>query len=88
LFTTLKELEHLHHLFEYYKGTTQTTVYLRSDFEEAYTQFKKERHLFTKKIDVLQEDTLMPLTTCKDMDKWHERAQQAVKRFEYIDAVQ
>jgi hypothetical protein len=88
LATTLKELEHLCHLAEYYQGTTQTTVYLRSEFEEAYNKFKKERHLFTAKIVELQEDTLMALTTCKDMERWYERAQQAIERIEYIDAVQ
>jgi hypothetical protein len=31
----LKELEHLHHLTEYYQGTTQAMRYLRSEFEEA-----------------------------------------------------
>jgi hypothetical protein len=46
-----KEIEHLHHLVEYYQGATQTTVYLRSEFEEAYKQFTKEQHLFTTNID-------------------------------------
>jgi hypothetical protein len=27
---------------EYYQGATQTTVYLKSEFEEAYNQFTKE----------------------------------------------
>jgi hypothetical protein len=78
----------LRHLAEYYQGTTQTTVYLRSEFEEAYNQFKTERHLFTEKITELQEDTLMALTTCKDMERWHERVQQDVERLKYIGAVQ
>jgi hypothetical protein len=30
----------------------------------------------------------MALTTCKDMEWWHERAQQAMERLKYIDAVQ
>jgi hypothetical protein len=68
LATTLKELEHLRHLAEYYQGTTQTTVYLRSEFKEAYNKFTNERHLFTAKIVELQEDTLMALATCKDME--------------------
>jgi hypothetical protein len=34
---TLKELEHLCHLDKYYQDTTQATVYLRSEFKEAYT---------------------------------------------------
>jgi hypothetical protein len=50
LVVTLKELDHLCHLDEYYKGTTQTTVYLRSEFEVAYNRFTHERHLFTAKI--------------------------------------
>jgi hypothetical protein len=83
-----KELEHLRHLVEYYQGATQTAVYLRSEFEEAYKQFTKERHLFTTKIVEFQEDTLMALATCKDMERWYERVQQAVERLEYIDAVQ
>jgi hypothetical protein len=87
LVTTLKELEHLCHLDEYYQGTTQTTVYLRSKFEATYNRFTHERHLFTMKIVELQEDTLMALATCKDMERWHERAQQAIERLEYIDAV-
>jgi hypothetical protein len=41
LATALKELEHLRHLVEYYQGATHTTVYLRSEFEEAYKQFTK-----------------------------------------------
>jgi hypothetical protein len=45
LVATLKELEHLHHLDEYYKGTTQTTVYLKGEFEGVYNDFKKERHM-------------------------------------------
>jgi hypothetical protein len=30
----------------------------------------------------------MALMTCKEMEKWHEKAQQAVERLEYIEAVQ
>jgi hypothetical protein len=50
LVTTLKELDHLCHLVEYYKGTTQTTIYLRSEFEATYNNFTHKRHLFTVKI--------------------------------------
>jgi hypothetical protein len=85
---TLKELEHLCHLAKYYQDTTQAVGYLRSEFEEAYNKFTNERHLFTAKIVELQEDTLMALATCKDMERWYERAQQAVERIKYIDAVQ
>jgi hypothetical protein len=68
LYASLKELEHLHHLVEYYKGTTQTVVYLKGEFEEFYSEFKKERHLLTAKIVEFQEDILIPLVTCKDME--------------------
>jgi hypothetical protein len=30
----------------------------------------------------------MDLTACNDMERWHERAQQAVERLEYIEEVQ
>jgi hypothetical protein len=76
------------HLAEYYQSTTQTAVYLRIEFEEAYNNITHERHLFSVKIVELHEDTLMPLATCKDMEQWYERVQQAVERIEYIDAVQ
>jgi hypothetical protein len=39
------------------------------------------------KIVEFQEDTLMALATCKDMEKWYERVQEAVERLEYIEAV-
>jgi hypothetical protein len=47
LVATLKELEHLRHLDKYYHDTTQATMYLRSEFKEAYNKFTNERHLFT-----------------------------------------
>jgi hypothetical protein len=75
LVATLKELEHLRHLAKYYQDTTQVAVYLRSEFKEAYSKFTNEQHLFTPKIAELQEDTLMALATCKDMERWHEKAQ-------------
>jgi hypothetical protein len=68
LATALKEIEHLRHLDEYYKGTTQTMVYLRSKFETTYNKFTHKRHMFTVKIAELQEYTLMVLATCKDME--------------------
>jgi hypothetical protein len=85
---TLKELEHLCHLVKYYKGATQTTVYLKGEFNGVYNEFKKERHLLTENIVEFQEDTLMALATCKEMERWHEKAQQVVERLEYIEAVQ
>jgi hypothetical protein len=88
LVTALKELEHLCHLEKYYQDTTQTTVYLRSEFKEAYNKFTDERHLFTARIIELQENTLMALATCKDMERWYEKVQQVKERIEYISAVQ
>jgi hypothetical protein len=85
---TLKELEHLRHIVEYYKGTTQTATYLKSEFSGVYNEYKKERTLLTENIIEFQEDTLMALAACKEMERWHERAQQAVERLEYIEAVQ
>jgi hypothetical protein len=61
---------------------------LKSEFEEYYKKFKKEWHLFTGKIVELQEDTLMVLGTCKDMEQWHERVKQSIDRLKYIDLVQ
>jgi hypothetical protein len=63
-------------------------VYLRREFKEAYNKFTDERHLFTASIVELQEDTLMELVTCKDMERWYEKAQQAMKIIECISAVQ
>jgi hypothetical protein len=88
LATALKELEHLRHLEKYYQDTTQAAVFLRSEFQEAYNKFTDERHLFTARIVELQEDTLMALATCKDMERWYEKAQQAMERVDYISAVQ
>jgi hypothetical protein len=48
-------------------------VFLRSEFKEAYNKFIDERHLFTARIVELQEDTLMALATCKDMERWYEK---------------
>jgi hypothetical protein len=47
LSAALKELEHLHHLEKYYQDSTQATVFLRSEFQDAYAKFMNERHLFT-----------------------------------------
>jgi hypothetical protein len=47
---TQKELKHLHHLSDYYKGATQTTMYLKDDFGKVYDEFKKERHLLISNI--------------------------------------
>jgi hypothetical protein len=50
LVCTLMEREHLRHLAEYYKGTTETAMYLKGEFKEVYNDFKKERYLLTAKI--------------------------------------
>jgi hypothetical protein len=88
LAATRKELEHLRHLVKYYEDTTQVAVFLRSKFQEAYSKFIDERHLLTARIVDLQEDTLMALATCKDMEMWYEKAHQAMERIDYISAVQ
>jgi hypothetical protein len=88
LTSTLKELEHLHHLEKYYQNSTQATLFLRSEFQDAYSKFTNERHLFITRIGDFQEDTLMALVTCKDMEIWYEKAHQVVERIEHISIVQ
>jgi len=85
---TLKELKHLRYLDEYYKGTKKTTTYLKGEFDGVYNEFKKERHLLISNVAEFQEDTLMAFATCKEMERWYERAQQAVERLGYIGVVQ
>jgi hypothetical protein len=53
-----------------------------------YAQFKRERDLFTARIVDFQEDTLMGLATCKDMQRWYEKAHQALEWIDYINEVQ
>jgi hypothetical protein len=67
---SLKEVEHLHHLVKYYHYTTHATMFLRSKFKEAYKKITNEQHLFNARISELQEDTLMVLEMCKDMERW------------------
>jgi hypothetical protein len=88
LATALKELEHLHHLVKYYQDSTQATMFLRSEFQDAYSKFTNERHLFIAGITYFQEDTLMALETCNDMEKLHAKSHQVVERINYINAVQ
>jgi hypothetical protein len=88
LATTLKELEHLHHLDKYYQDTTQATDFLRRKFQEPYKKFTDERHLFTARIVKLQENNLMELVTRKDMERWCEKLHQTMERIDYISAVQ
>jgi hypothetical protein len=57
----LKELEHLCHLDKYYQDSTQATMFLRSEFQDAYSKFTNEWQLFTAGIVDFQEDTLMEL---------------------------
>jgi hypothetical protein len=59
----LKELDNLCHLVKYYKDSTQATVFLRSEFQDVYSKFTNERHLFIAGITNFQEDTLMVLET-------------------------
>jgi hypothetical protein len=54
LAAVLKELEHLLHLEKYYQDTTQTAVFLRREFQEAYSKFTDDRHIFTARIEELQ----------------------------------
>jgi hypothetical protein len=78
LVIAMKELEHLSHLEKYYQDSTQATMFLRSEFHDAYSKFMNERNLFTTRITDFQEDTLMALETCKYMEIWYEKAHQAV----------
>jgi hypothetical protein len=82
----LKELEHLRYLAKYYQDTTQAAMFLRSEFQEAYKKFIDERHLLTARIIEIQEDTLMALETCKDMERWYKKVHQAMERIDYISA--
>jgi len=63
-------------------------VFLRSKLKEAYRKFRDEGHLFTARIVELQEDMLMELATCEDMERWYKKAQQAMERVNYISVVQ
>jgi hypothetical protein len=76
----------LHNLADYYKGATQIDVYLKYEFGKVYDEFKKERHLLISNIAKFQ-DTLMELATCKEMERWYEKVQQAVERLEFIEVV-
>jgi hypothetical protein len=63
LATALKELEHLCHLVKYDQDSMQATMFLRREFQDAYSKFTNERHLFTVGIIDFQEDTIMALAT-------------------------
>jgi hypothetical protein len=62
-------------------------VFLISKFQDAYYKFTNKRHLLTAGIVDFQEDTLIALATCKDMEIWYEKAHQAVERIEYISVI-
>jgi hypothetical protein len=87
LSTALKELDHLRHLVKYYEESTQAMIFLRSEFQDAYNKFTSEWYLFTAGIADFQEDTLMVLAMCKDMEILYEKAQQVVERIDYISVV-
>jgi len=82
-----KGLDHLCHLVKYYQYLMQEIVFPRSEFRETYGQFTSERNLFTICIVNFQEDTIMGLTTCKYVHRWHEKAHHALEWTEYINAV-
>jgi len=75
-------------LAKYYQDSTQATVFFRSEFQEAYRKFMSERNLFTTGIVDFQQDTLMVLGTCKDMERWYKKARQVVEKIDYISTVQ
>jgi len=66
----------------------QATMFLRSEFQDDYEKLTNERHLFTASRDDFQEDTLMALETCKDVERWYEKANKVVEMIDYISAVQ
>jgi hypothetical protein len=63
-------------------------MFLRIEFQDAYSKFTSEWHLFTTGIDDFQEDTLMVPETCKDMERWYEKYHQTLERIYYISVVQ
>jgi hypothetical protein len=63
-------------------------VYLKYEFGKVYVEFKKERQMLISNIAEFQEDTLMELTTCKEMERWYDKEQQVVERLKFIEAVQ
>jgi hypothetical protein len=63
-------------------------VFLRSEFQDAYGKFMSEQLLFTIGITNFQEDNLMALVTCKDMEILYEKAHQEVEIIDYISTVQ
>jgi hypothetical protein len=82
-----KELDHLRHQAEYYQNSTQAMVLLNYEFQEMYAQLTRERDLFIARIVDFQEDTLMGMETCKDMQRWYEKAHEALEQIDYISEV-
>jgi hypothetical protein len=78
----------LRHIVDYYKDAAHTTMYLKYEFGNVYDEFKKERQLLISNIAEFQEDTLMALTSCKEMERWYEKAQRVVERLAFIEAIQ
>jgi hypothetical protein len=47
LVTAQKELDHMHYLEKYYQDLTEAIVFMKIEFQDAYENFTRERHLFT-----------------------------------------
>jgi hypothetical protein len=62
-------------------------MFLRSEFQDDYEKLMNERHLFIASRADFQEDTLMALETCKDVERWYEKAHQVVEMIDYISVV-
>jgi hypothetical protein len=74
LTVALKDLEQLHHLEKYYQDSMQTTIFLKSEFQDAYAKFTNKRHLFTAGIVDFQKIPLWhwkPARTCRDGMRIH-----------------
>jgi hypothetical protein len=82
-----KEPNHLNHLVKYYQDSTHATIFLKSEFQDAYAKFTSEIHLFNACVVNYQEDTLMELETYKDVDRWYENEYQYIEQIDYINAV-
>jgi hypothetical protein len=74
-----KELDHLRHLEKYYQDSTQAIVFMKSEFQDAYENFTRERHLFTACLADYQEETVMALETYKDVERWYGNSYQVVE---------
>jgi hypothetical protein len=80
-------LDHLCHLEKYYQDSTQETVFRKNEFWESYTQFTIQRHYFITCVANFQEDTLMVLETCNDVERWYEKAYRDMEWINYISVV-